>query len=233
MSEWNADDAILMMYYIIDGGQNQVDDYGVLLGPLEEFSSAAIYGLYDPDEEGGVSISGTKISEETINAVIEDDYYGITPGIAMYSDLTDMAGYDYGGVTFSWQRFPYGSSKSPVYGVVLTDIDGYDWTLNMSLPSNERTQMSELFDRTDSGDEDIYIYGLSTEANFSTLVSTVVELIGNLDKPVFNFQKTKTKPLKESQLSLLAGEDVTETAVSISTSITRETSYAEDMAEDI
>jgi len=66
------------------------------------------------------------------------------------------------------------------------------------------------------------------DSGLETLKSLTVSKMGNLAKPVFNFQKSKTKPLKVSQLSLLAAEDVTETSVSVATGLvttTETTSY--------
>ena len=58
---------------------------------------------------------------------------------------------------------------------------------------------------------------------YENLKSLTLAKIGNLGRPVFNFQKTKSRPLKPIQLSLFASEDVTEPTVSVTTTSTTTT----------
>tara|TARA_Y100000310_G_scaffold345536_1_gene466199 strand:+ start:8372 stop:9334 length:963 start_codon:yes stop_codon:yes gene_type:complete len=81
---------------------------------------------------------------------------------------------------------------------------------------------SEAFDLSDDATTAEAFDAWITE-EYENLKSLTLAKIGNLARPVFNFQKTKSRPLKPNQLSLFASEDVTETTVSVAATSTTTT----------
>jgi len=134
---------------------------------------------------------------------------------------------------------------SPNYGEYSAGSAGIVYTATVaSYNANEEESLEALFS-TDIGTEDTEddedesmslaeaamaraIADLASDAStfdtalaymvskgYDAVMDITVAAVGNLSNPVFNFQKTKSPPLKQQQLSLFANEDTTTTNISI------------------
>ena len=114
-----------------------------------------------------------------------------------------------GGWAFTAQRYSFDppghleTSTAPEYGDFVEE-SSVDWVADCYYPGEDINLLEEQFDIGTLVDDTL-------SDSMAALSSALVAALGNIGKPVFNFQKTKTRPLKTNQLSLLAAEDVTET----------------------
>ena len=233
----NVDAKTTWSYWCISSDDNETDSYGIIEGELSYTSDLWLtikdYGAsaIPVSEVTHDSDDGGLLSSTTMDEVATNEIYGITPGYsnsATYYEIGEGSGFWYTGYnTMEWETLPPDSDSRDAPNLQLSDSGlGASVQLTTEEKSLLETKFvfeSEGLDLEDATFEDAFKGWIESE--YEDLKALTVAKIGNLAKPVFNFQKTKSRPLRSNQLSLFTSADVTETSVSVATSATSATSY--------
>tara|TARA_Y100000310_G_scaffold224430_1_gene226253 strand:- start:3023 stop:3940 length:918 start_codon:yes stop_codon:yes gene_type:complete len=185
--------------------------------------------------ETNTPIEGSEVSEKIMDEIVDGDMYGITPGFLQYTWFGDYAVDTEVGLfsTANWMQFPPGRSKpDPLYTTTQVEEE-YTTTVTYSPDSTEAVELQRKFSLEIEGVEGDHAtpeeaFGAWLTLTYDEVKSLTVQKIGNLAKPLYNFQKTKNKPLPARKLSLFASEDVTQTDLSIATGVTTTTTTTEE-----